>query len=149
MLQSNFSAILSFGIMTRNTSSTNSTGWICICRTCTNTQPFVLPKTCRIFASFAVAKMNLSCTRSIYLIEKKNNSCQNVSLGLHKIPPQRVGEMLVSALDASFFFVHFVYSEEIPHKSWNIPDPTAIDNLPLGHYNDYRAAGAAFCGRIG
>ena len=104
--------------MTRSTSSTNSTGWMCICRTCTNTQPFVQPRTCRIFVSFAVVKMNLSCARSTYLIKKKNDSCQTVSLRLYKISSEGWREAGV-LLDASFLiYIQFVYSEEIPHKSW-------------------------------
>lgn len=104
--------------MTRSTSSTNSTGWMCICRTCTNTQPFVQPRTCRIFVSFAVVKMNLSCARSTYLIKKKNDSCQTVSLRLYKISSEGWREAGI-LLDASFlFYIQFVYSEEIPHKSW-------------------------------
>ena len=104
--------------MTRSTSSTNSTGWMCICRTCTNTQPFVQPKTYRIFVSFAVVKMNLSCARSTYLIKKKNDSCQTVSLRLYKISSEGWREA-GALLDASFlFYIQFVYSEEIPHKSW-------------------------------
>ena len=104
--------------MTRSTSSTNSTGWMCICRTCTNTQPFVQPRTCRIFVSFAVVKMNLSCARSTYLIKKKNDSCQTVSLRLYKISSEGWREAGV-LLDASFlFYIQFVYSEEIPYKSW-------------------------------
>ena len=104
--------------MTRSTSSTNSTGWMCICRTCTNTQPFVQPRTCRIFVSFAVVKMNLSCARSTYLFKRKNDSCQTVSLRLYKISSEGWREAGV-LLDASFlFYIQFVYSEEIPHKSW-------------------------------
>ncbi len=91
---------------------------MCICRTCTNTQPFVQPKTYRIFVSFAVVKMNLSCARSTYLIKKKNDSCQTVSLRLYKISSEGWREA-GALLDASFlFYIQFVYSEEIPHKSW-------------------------------
>ena len=112
--ESPFWTQISCGTMTRSTSSTNSTGWMCICRTCTNTQPFVQPKTYRIFVSFAVVKMNLSCARSTYLIKKKNDSCQTVSLRLYKIS-SGVGEKLVFYWMPASFFIYNSFTRRKSH----------------------------------
>ena len=71
--------------------------------------------------------MNLSCARSTYLIKKKNDSCQTVSLRLYKISSEGWREA-GALLDASFlFYIQFVYSEEIPHKTLNILSRDDID----------------------